>query len=101
MQGTEGQDQMPTADFESVSRQPATGFPHGGERAPQSIIFGSEAVDPQLHHDDDKERDREPEVLLPTAYHRTPLKVLLAHAWAKHTRTQHPLSKSLSAGSHR
>ena len=102
MQGTEGQDQVPTADFDSVSRQPATGFPHDGEGATQSISFGSEAVDrdPRVHHDDD-ERDDEPEVLLPTAYYRALLKLLSAHVWATCTRTQHPLSKFVSAGSHR
>jgi hypothetical protein len=101
MQGTEGQDQVPAADFESISQQLATGFLRDGERASQSIIFGSEAVDPQVHHDDDKERDHEPEVLLPTAYHRMPLKVLLVHAWATHTGTQHPFSKLVSTGPHR
>jgi hypothetical protein len=97
MQGTEGQDQVPAADFESTSQQLATGFLRDGERASQSIIFGTEAVDLQ---GDDKERDHEPEVLLSTAYHRMPLKVLLVDAWATYTGTQHLFSELVSTGTH-
>jgi hypothetical protein len=100
MQGTKGQDQVPAADSESTSQQLATGSLLDGERLSQSVIFGSEAADPQAQHDDDKERDHEPEVLLPTSYRRMPLKVLLVRAWATHTGTQRLFSKFVSTGPH-